>query len=89
LNLIVRVAVAVFLLSLLITTNASGQELPPLHGLLGYALYYKVEAPSEAGVNSIVDVKLTFESSLYDLYVYELKVLIYGCDVEVEEWLVY
>jgi predicted nuclease with TOPRIM domain len=89
-----RLALLLLALSLcaMVALRVDAQELPTLHGYLGYYLYFRVDAPSEAKVNSSVSVFLTLRA-YDDLYVYDVLVWIYGCGVNIstilfsETWL--
>jgi hypothetical protein len=80
-------------LSAVVAIRADAQELPVLHGFLGYDLYFRVDAPSEAKVNSSVSIVLTLRVYYDDIYVYDVFVWIYGCGVNIsatlfsETWL--
>jgi predicted nuclease with TOPRIM domain len=63
------------------------EEIPLLHGFIGYDLYFRVDAPVEVKVNSTVDVVLTLKVYYDDIYVFDASVRIYGCGVDVNSTL--
>jgi hypothetical protein len=63
------------------------EELPLLHGYIGYDLYFRVDAPVEVKVNSTVDIVLTLRVYNDDIYVFDVSVRIYGCGVDVNSTL--
>jgi predicted nuclease with TOPRIM domain len=68
-------------LSVAATLCTSAEELPTIHGYLGYDLYFRIDAPIEAKVNSTVAITLTLRVYDDDIYVYKIFVMIYGCGV--------